>query len=149
VLKTGAAGAFAAADPGDILVDLVHSLRAPYRKGAAWWMNSKTLSVVRQLKDGQGNYLWRAGAGLTAGQPDLLLGYPIMEDENAPDIAADSISIAFGNWTRGYVICDHRVGVRMLRDPITQKGRVKFYTTKRVGGGLLNSQAIKLLQFSA
>ena len=147
-LKTGVAGAFAATNPGDVLVDLVHALRAPYRQGAAWWMNSKTLSKVRELKDGQGNYLWRAGSGNLAGQPDLLLGYPIAEDENVPDIAANSFAIGFGNFLRGYQICDHVAGVRMLRDPFTAKPYTKFYTTKRVGGSVINSQAIKLLQFA-
>lgn len=153
-LNTGVAGDFAAANKGDILVQLVHSLRAPYRQGAAWWMNSATLSKVRQLKDGQGLYLWRGGVGNQigsqnlAGQPDTLLGYPIAEDENMPDIAANSLSIGFGNFMRAYEIDDHRVGVRMLRDPITQKGFVNFYTTKRVGGGLTNSQCLKLIQFA-
>lgn len=154
-LNTGVAGDFAAANKGDILVQLVHSLRKPYRQGAAWWMNSATLSKVRQLKDGQGLYLWRGGSGGNqigsqnlVGQQDLLLGYPIAEDENMPDIAANSFSIGFGNFQRAYEIDDHKVGVRMLRDNITLKGYVNFYTTKRVGGGLTNSQCLKLLQFA-
>jgi HK97 family phage major capsid protein len=147
-LNTGVAGDWAAANKGDILVNLVHALRAPYRQGAAFWMNSKTLAAVRLLKDGQGNYLWRAGSGNLAGQPDTLLGYAIAEDENMPDIAANSLSIGFGNFMRAYEIDDHKVGVRMLRDNITQKGFVSFYTTKRTGGGLTNSQCLKLIQFA-
>lgn len=151
-IPTGAAGAFlaAAAGPADVLISLVHSLRAPYRSGpgVAWLMNSKTFAAVRQLKDLQGNYLVRAAPGNIAGAPDVLLGFPVYEDENVPDIAANSFSIAFGNWQRGYAILDHRIGIRMLRDAITVKGSVNFYTTRRVGGSVLNSQAIKLLKFS-
>lgn len=150
-LPTGAAGAFiAGAGTADVLISLVHSLRAPYRAGpgVAWLMNSKTFAVVRQLKDLQGNYLVRTAPGNIAGAPDMMLGFPVYEDENLPDIAANSLSIAFGNWQMGFGILDHRIGIRMLRDPLTVKGSVNFYTTRRVGGSVLNSQTIKLLRFS-
>ncbi len=144
-VASGAAGAFAASNPSDKLIKLVHALKPAYRVGAAWLMNSNTLEQIRAFKDGQGQYLWRPG--LEAGQPSMLLGYPVYEDANMPDIAANSLSIAFGNFERGYVILD-RVS-RMLRDPFTNKPYVHFYTTRRVAGGARDTRAIKFLKFAA
>ncbi|EQA0587531.1 phage major capsid protein, partial [Escherichia coli] len=93
-----------------------------------------------------GNYLWRPG--LELGQPSSLAGYGIAENEQMPDIAADAKAIAFGNFKRGYTIVD-RIGTRILRDPYTNKPFVGFYTTKRTGGMLVDSQAIKLLKIAA
>jgi HK97 family phage major capsid protein len=111
-------------------------------------MNSKTAGVVRKLKSigDTETYLWQNS--LAAGQPPLLCGYPVEFDENMPDIAANAFPIAFGDWARGYMITD-RIGVRILRDPFTNKPYVMFYATKRVGGGLLHSDAIKLLKIAA
>lgn len=144
---TGAANGFATDDPADCLINLIYSLRAPYRAGpgVAWLMNSKTASIIRQFKDAQGRYVW--SEALVAGQPSVLLGYPVAIDENMPDVAANSFAIAFGNWKLGYRIVD-RLGVRMLRDPYSQKPFVFFYTTKRVGGCVADSNAIKLLKCS-
>jgi len=145
-VPTGVADDFPATDKADILIDLITSLRAPYRKGAVWIMNSSVLAVVRKFKDNNGDYLWRAG--LMEGQPSLLLGYPVHEVEDMPSIGAGAMPIAFGNFKRGYTITDHVKGVRILRDPYTNKPYVHFYTTKRVGGGVVNSQAIKLLKIA-
>jgi HK97 family phage major capsid protein len=139
----GAAATFG--DP-DKLVDLVHSLRAKYRQGACWLMNSKTIATIRKFKSGEGEYLWRDG--LELGAPNSLLGYRVEEDENMPDIGAGAYPIAFGNFKRGYLIVD-RKGIRILRDPLTNKPYVHFYTTKRVGGCCQNFQAIKLLKIAA
>ena len=86
--------------------------------------------------------------GLELGQPSSLAGYGIAENEQMPDIAADAKAIAFGNFKRGYTIVD-RIGTRILRDPYTNKPFVGFYTTKRTGGMLVDSQAIKLLKIAA
>jgi HK97 family phage major capsid protein len=145
-VASGAAGAFAASDPSDKLIDLVHALKTGYRTGARWLMNDLTTATVRKFKDADGNYLWKPG--ITEGQSDTLLGKPISYDDNMPDIAADSLSIAFGDFRRGYLIVD-RQGVRVLRDPFTNKPYVHFYTTKRVGGGIQNFEAVKLMKFSA
>lgn len=106
-------------------------------------MNSTTLGAVRKLKDSTGNYLW--SPSLIAGQPSQILGYGVEENADIPDIATGNISVAFGNWKRGYLIVD-RMGTRVLRDPYTNKPYVHFYTTKRVGGMLQDSLAIKLLK---
>lgn len=142
---TGVNGGFPASNPSDILIDLVHALRPVYRGGAAFVMNTNTISLIRKFKDSTGDYLWRPGLG-EAG-PATLLGYPLIEAQDMPDIATNSLSIAFGNFERGYIITD-RTGVRVLRDPFSNKPYVHFYATKRVGGGVVNSEAIKLLKFS-
>lgn len=139
-------GAAAALSNPDRLIDLVHSLRRGYRKNAVFLGNGLTLAALRKLKDSEGNYLWRPG--LEAGEPGILLGYRYEEEESMPDIAADSIPLAFGDFKRGYTIADVK-GVRVLRDPFTNKPYVHFYTTKRVGGGVMDSLAIKLLKIAA
>lgn len=146
-IASGASGAFVAApNGGDCLIDLVYSLKAGFRSGARFMMNRSTLAAVRKIKDSDGAYLWQPG--ITAGQPSTVLGFPTIEAEEMADIAADSLSIAFGDFKRGYLIVD-RMGVRVLRDALTQKPYVGFYTTKRVGGGIQNFEAIKLLKFAA
>lgn len=128
---------------GDALIDVVYKLKAGYRRNAVWLMNSATTGTVRKFKDLEGRYLWQDA--LVQGQPATLCGYPVEFDENMPDIGANACPIAFGDWKRGYMITD-RIGVRILRDPYTNKPFVMFYATKRVGGGLLHSDAIKLLK---
>lgn len=143
-LATGVDGDFAATDPSDILVDLIYSLRPAYRAGAAFLMNTNMVAEIRKFKDADGNYLWRPS--LAEGVPATLMGYPVVEAEDMPDMASDSLSIAYGNFDKGYIITD-RMGTRVLRDPFSNKPFVHFYTTKRVGGGVVNSEAIKLLKF--
>jgi len=145
-MPTGADGAFPSSDPSDVLFDLVHTLKAGYRAGARFVMNAATLNTIRKFKDADGNYLWQPG--LAEGQASTLLGFPVLEAEDMPDIAVDSFSLAFGNFQRGYLITD-RAGTRVLRDPFSNKPFVHFYTTKRVGGGVVNSDAVKLLKFAA
>jgi HK97 family phage major capsid protein len=145
-VASGAAGGFAASNPQDRLIDLVQALRAPYRQGAVFVMNSATLARIRKFKTSDGAFLWQPG--LASGQPDTLLGYPVVEAEDMPDIAADSLSIAFGNFKAGYVIAE-RSATTILRDPYTNKPFVHFYAVKRVGGAVANSEAIKLMKFAA
>ncbi len=145
-MPTGANGAFATSNPNDALVDLVYALKSGYRANAHWVMNRNTQGEIRKFKDGDGNYLWQPG--LAAGQPATLLNFAITEAEDMPDIASDANAIAFGDFRRGYLVVD-RLGVRTLRDPYTRKPYVMFYTTKRVGGGVQNFEAIKLLKFAA
>jgi HK97 family phage major capsid protein len=144
-LPTGVAASFPTSNPADKLIDLVHALRPAYRQGGVFVMNSKTLSVIRKMKDGQGGFIWQQS--LSQDRPNLLLGYPVVEAEDMPDIAADSLSVAFGNFKRGYLIAD-RGSVRILRDPYSNKPFVHFYATRRTGGAVVNSEAIKLLKFS-
>lgn len=143
---SGAAGAFPASNPGDKILDLVYAAKAPYRANGTFMMSRATVSAVRKLKDGQGNYLWQPASA--PGEWPSLLGYPVAESEDMPDIAADATAIAFGDFSRGYLIVD-RAGIRVLRDPYSAKPYVLFYTTKRVGGGVQDFDAIKLMKFSA
>jgi HK97 family phage major capsid protein len=145
-IASGAAGAFAASNPQDKLIDLVQALRPPYRQGAVFVMNSATAARIRKFKTSDGAFLWQPG--LQAGQPDTLLGYPLIEAEDMPDVAADSLSIAFGNFKAGYLIAE-RTETQILRDPFTHKPFVHFYATKRIGGQVANSEAIKLMKFAA
>ncbi|MBS7702513.1 phage major capsid protein [Chelatococcus asaccharovorans] len=145
-VSTGVDAAFAASNPSDILIDLIYALKAGYRQNATFVMNRKTQSAIRKFKDSQGNYLWQPPA--SAGQSATLMSFPVVEAEDMPDIAAGSLSIAFGDFRRGYLVVD-RAGVRVLRDPFSSKPYVLFYTTKRVGGGVQDFAAIKLLKFAA
>lgn len=144
-VPSGASGDFASSNPSDKLIKLVYSLKPRYRNNAVWTMNGNTLERIRSFKNGQGDYIWKPG--LESGQPSMLLGYPVHEDEHMPDIEADSLSIAFGNFQRGYTIVDRNS--TMLRDPFTAKPNVLFYTTRRVGGAVRDFRAIKLIKFSA
>jgi HK97 family phage major capsid protein len=145
-IATGEAGDFPADDPSDVLVDLVYALKAGYRQNGVFVMNRKTQSVIRKFKDASGAYLWQPPS--TATGRASLMTFPLVEAEDMPDIAANAYSIAFGDFRRGYLIVD-RQGVRVLRDPYTAKPYVLFYTTKRVGGGVQDFDAIKLLKFAA
>jgi HK97 family phage major capsid protein len=148
--KTGVNGAFAAStatvSPADVLADAFYALRTAYRRNSTWLMNSLTAAVVRKMKDLEGRFIWRDA--LQVGQPRMLLGRPVEIEENMPNIVAGSVSIATADWQRAYVVVD-RPGIKTLRDPFTSKPNVLFYSYVRVGGGLRDSRAIKLVQFSA
>ena len=143
-VATGIAGDLPASHPSDVLIDTVYALKSGYRQNASWVMNRKTQAAIRKFKDADGNYLWQPPAA--AGQGATLMSFPVVEAEDMPDIAANSLSIAFGDFKRGYLVVD-RAGVRVLRDPYSAKPYVLFYTTKRVGGGVQDFDAIKLLKF--
>lgn len=145
-IKSGAAGGFDSSNPGDSLISLVYSLKSPYRENAVFMMNRDSLAEVRKLKDENGNYLWQPD--FQQRQGGTLLGFNVVEAEDMPSISSGSLSIAFGDFNAGYQIVD-RQGIRILRDSFTAKPYVKFYTTKRVGGDVINFEAIKLMAFSA
>ncbi|MEZ0260280.1 MAG: phage major capsid protein [Alphaproteobacteria bacterium] len=121
-------------------------MKSTYRENACFMMKRATLAEVRKLKDGDNNYLWQPDFQMKQG--GTLLGFDVVEAEDMPAITANSLSIAFGDFNKGYQIVD-RQGIRILRDSFTAKPYVKFYTTKRVGGDVTNFEAIKLLKFAA
>lgn len=129
----------------DALMGMVYGLRAGYRANATWIMNDATTLAVRKLKDQYGDYLWQPP--VQAGQPASLVGYSVAPDDQMPDIGAGNFPIAFGDWSRGYLIVD-RAGISVLRDPYSSKPYVLFYTTKRVGGGVMDFAAIKLMKIA-
>lgn len=141
---TGVSGAFPTGDKSDVLIDLVYALKSGYRQNASWVMNRRTQAAIRKFKDTNGNYLWQPALS-----PDgyaTFMGFRLVEAEDMPDIGADTTPIAFGDFRRGYLVVDRR-GVNVLRDPYSQKPYVLFYTSKRVGGGVADFDAIKLLKF--
>jgi HK97 family phage major capsid protein len=145
-IASGGAGAWAASNPADKIIDLQHALKQQYRNGAVFLMADSTLASVRQLKDGSGNYyLWQPDP--SANFSGRILGSPVEIDDNMPAIAANSYSIAFANFRRAYTVVDRR-GTSLIRDNITTKGTTKFNFTRRVGGGISHFEAIKLMKFA-
>ena len=145
-IQTGASGGFSETAPANALIDLVYALDAPYRANATFVMNSRVAGMVRKLRDGDGRYLW--SDSLTAGEPARLLGYPVLISEDMPPPSANSKSIAFGDFRQAYTIAE-RPDLRILRDPYSAKPHVLFYATKRVGAGVVDTRAYKLLNFGA
>ena len=144
-IATGVDGAFPASNPTDKLIDLAYTVKSAYRANAHFVMNRATEAVIRKFKDADGNYIWQPAG--RPGEAPTLLGHPVAESEDMPDMAEDATAIAFGDFRRGYLVVD-RVGIRVLRDPYSSKPYVLFYTTKRVGGGVQDFNAIKLLKFA-
>lgn len=143
---TGLAGGFSASLGPDVLISLMHKLKAGYLSGAAWLMPRAVADVIRRFKESTGNgYIWQPG--LQAGMPATLLGYPVHLAEDMPAMAANSLSVAFGNFGEGYTIVD-RIGMQVLRDPYTAAPFVKFRCSKRTGGDVVNFEAIKVLKFA-
>ena len=140
---TGLGSIDTAALDTDGLIDLIYEPQSRYRSNASFVMNRRTINAVRKFKDADGNYIWQPS--LAAGAPSTLLGYPLVEMEDMPDIGGGAKCVAFGDFRRGYLIAD-RQGVRVLRDPYSAKPYVLFYTTKRVGGGVQDADAIKVLK---
>ena len=129
--------------PADVLISLVHALKADYRSGSSFMMNKATLSTVRKFKDAEANYLWQPA--YMAGQPSTLLGYPVYENEDMADIGSNAYPIAFGDFRRAYTIVD-LVGMRVTLDEVTTPGYLKWYFRKRVGGKLTDNQAVKVIK---
>ncbi len=147
LISSGAAGAFATSNPADQLIQLQHALNQQYRVGANWVMADATLSTVRQFKDSSGAfYMWQPDT--TAGFGGRLLGSPVTIDDNVAVVAADSLSVLYGNFQRAYTIVDRR-GTAVIRDNVTKKGVTKFHFSRRVGGGITNFEAIKILKMEA
>ena len=145
-IMSGASAAFAASNPGDAIINLQHSLKAQYRPGAAWVTSDAVLAKIRQMKDGSGAfYLWQPDP--LSGFGGRLLGNPVEIDDNMPALAADSFSLAFGNFAQGYVVVN-RSGTVVIRDAITAKGKTKFNFRRRFSGGVQNFEAIKLMKFN-
>ena len=144
---SGVNGALAATpDGGDVLINALYGLKQQYRANATWFMNRASTRLVRKAKDSQGSYIWVPG--IAAGQPASLLGYPVASFEDMPDPATNSLSIAVGDMREAYQIVD-RLGIRTLRDPYSAKPYVEFYTTKRVGGDVINFESIKLVKLGS
>jgi HK97 family phage major capsid protein len=149
-IATGTSGAWktlsATVNPADDLFTVVSKMKAAYRAGSSWVTNKALLFEIMAFKDYQGRYVFNPTTA--PGVADTILGYPVVEAEDIAAKGANSLSLAFGNFKLGYLIVD-RIGTRVVRDPFSNKPYIGFYTTKRVGGALINSEAIKVLKFSA
>ncbi len=144
-VKTGVDGAWPTSAPADKLIELYLTLKSGYADQAVWMLNRTLLADIRRFKSSDNAYLWQPGLGGDA--TSTLLGYPVVINEDMPARASGSLSVAFGNFRRGYAVVD-RTDLRILRDPFTAKPYVVFYATKRVGGDVSNFEAIKLLHFA-
>lgn len=144
-IETTNSGA-AAALTGDGLLSLIYSLPEEYEANARLFMNRTTAGAARKLKDGQGNYLWQPS--YEAGQPATIAGVPIVHIPGMPAVGASAVAALYGDMAETYLVVD-RIGIRVLRDPYTNKPFVHFYTTKRVGGGVKNPDAMKALVVAA
>ncbi|WCR09412.1 phage major capsid protein [Paracoccus stylophorae] len=142
---SGALGDFDAAAPADVLIDLVYALGAEYRANASFVLNSKTAARIRKMKDADGRFLWTDA--LSSGQAPQLLGYPVLISEDMPDMDVEATAVAFGDFRAAYTIVE-RPDLRVLRDPFSAKPHVLFYATKRVGGGITDFRAVKLMKFA-
>jgi HK97 family phage major capsid protein len=144
-IKTVNSGA-ATALTTDGMVSAVYALPAMYEPNAKFYLNRSTLGALRKLKDGQGNYIWQPT--YVAGQPSTLLGRPVVDVPDMPNVGAGAVAALFGDMREAYLVID-RIGVRVLRDPYTNKPFVAFYVTKRVGGGVQNPDAMKAIVVAA
>jgi HK97 family phage major capsid protein len=131
--------------PVDRLFDLIGTLKNEYMANAKWFTRRSVVVKMRKFKDTTNQYLWQPS--LVAGQPEVFMGHAVVRMDDMPTLATNSLSLAFGDMARAYQIVD-RQGIRVLRDQYTSKPFVKFYTTKRVGGGVINFEAIKLMRFT-
>jgi len=146
-VNTGANGGFSSSEGADALITLMHKLKAGYLPRASWLMPRAVADMIRKFKESSSNaYIWQPG--LQAGNPATLLGHPVVLAEDMPAAAQGSLSVAFGDFAEGYTIVD-RVGLRVLRDPYTAAPFVRFRCSKRVGGDVVNFEAIKLLRFAS
>lgn len=145
-LATGVSAGFAASNPGDSLIALVSKIKAMYRANAKWVMPKSVLFAIAAFKDSTGRYIFNPVTAPNV--PATLLGYEVVEAEDMPDVSAGSMSVLFGDFKRAYTVVD-RVGTRIIRDPFSNKPYIGFYTTKRVGGAVVNTEAYKGLKFSA
>ena len=144
-LRTGVADGMPATSIGfaNLLIDTVTALKSRYYSRSRWMMTRSTLAAIRKLVDSQNNYLWQPG--LQSGEPNTILGFPYTYNDDMPQIGANALPIAFGDFREAYIIMD-RTGIYVRRDDLTNKPWVGFYTTKRVGNMILNSEAVKFIK---
>lgn len=148
---SGHASAFVAAtssaSPADAFIDLMYAMAPAYRANGVWMMNGTTIARVRKFKAADGTFLWQPP--IAAGQPATLLGRPLIEAPDMPDVGADAYPIAFGDFNRGYRIVD-KAAMSIMRDPYTQAtaGKVRFHARRRTGGAVVLAEAIRLMKIA-
>ena len=145
--EVGVTTAGVAAITGDELIDLVYSLRAPYRKSAVFVLNDTTVKLLRKLKDGDGQYLWRPG--ITENAPDTILGHRIVTSEFMPGVSAGNKSIAFGDFSYYWIADRQGRTFKRLNELYATTGQIGFLASQRLDGKLILPEAIKVLQQKA
>lgn len=148
--KTGVNGAFAATpNGGDVFIEAAMSLRSQYRAKAIMGMNRFTLAAAMKLKDSEGNYIWQPTWNLTDSPFGMICGVKVAPDfDHLADIATGSLSVIVGDLNQAYQIVDKR-GISVVRDNITSPGNVNWYISKRTGGDVVNSEAVRFIEFAA
>lgn len=131
----------------DEIIDLVYSLKAPYRRNARFVMNDSVVKYVRKLKDGQGQFLWQPS--LQEGQPDRLYNYEVVTTPSAPEISSGALVIAFGDFSYYWIADREGMSIKRLEELYAATGQVGFRGSRRVDGKIIFSEAIKLLQMHA
>lgn len=146
--KTGIQGKLPEHNPENCLIHTLYSLKSEYLREAHWIMSRSALAAIRLLKTPEGHYLWQPTLSADFSK-STLLGYPVLLSDDMPSLSADKASapIVFGNFKEGYQIVD-RTGITIQRDPYTAKPHIELYLTMRVGGGIKNFDAIKVLSAS-
>lgn len=149
-VKSGSASGFATqtggGDSADCLIDLQTILKQGYANRATWLMNRRTGAMIRKMKNKDGDYLWQPS--LIAGQPAELMGNPVYYDEYMPDVAANAFPIAYGDFSEGELVVNRR-GMTVIRDTISVDGHIVFKIDMRLGAGIQNYEAVKLLKIAA
>jgi HK97 family phage major capsid protein len=132
----------------DQLISLLYAMPAAYRNRGVWAMNGTTLATVRKLKDGQGNYLWQPS--FQAGQPETILGRPVVEFVDMPDVASGTFPIAFGDFATAYRIYDRLAGLSVLVNPflLATEGLIRIHARHRVGGDVVQAKALRKLKMA-
>lgn len=131
----------------DALITMLYSLPATYRNAGTFVMNGTTLAAIRKLKDSSGAYLWQPA--YAAGQPETILGRPVLELKDMPDIAANTLPIAFGAFKQAYRIYD-RIELAVRPNPylLATEGKVRFHARRRVGAGVVRPDALRKLRIA-
>jgi len=145
-INSGSADAVTA----DGLISLVHNIKSDYTRNGTFVFNRATLASIRKLKDTAGQYVFQTGMMLGGNMVNTILGHPYVEATDMPSEGSNTYPVAFGDFRRAYMIVD-RVNLAVLRDPFTQAttGNVRYIARKRVGGQVVQAEAINKLKCSA
>ncbi len=139
--------ASATAFTADELISVIYTLAQPYRMNAKWYMSTEAIEAARKLKDGNGSYIWRDPIG--EGQTPMLGGFPVVEVSALESLAIDNVPVIFGDMKKAYHIADNLRHRFMVTDQITKPGWTKVFVATMSGGGVVDSNAIKLLKMAA
>ena len=145
--NVGVTSAGATAITADEMINLIYTLKSPYRRNAKFLMNDSTVSMLRKLKDNNGAYLWQPS--VQAGEPDKLLGYDLYTSPYVPTAAAGALTVAFGDFNNYWIADRSGRTVQRLNELYSTTGQVGFVATERVDGKVILPEGIQLLKMKA